>query len=92
MEMENGNRKLDKNFAHSRSASDNIRTINEKTESVYVQKFHRLINGTLSSGKFLESPANKREAVCAYLASGFLDQSVYYRYPTFQALVSYRFV
>ena len=36
----------------SRSASDNIRTIIEKkTGSVYVQKFHRLINGTSSSGK-----------------------------------------
>ena len=74
------------------SASDNIRTIIEKTGSVYVQKFQCSINGTSSSGKFLESLANKREAVCAYLASSFLDQSVYYRYPTFQALDYYRFV
>ena len=36
----------------SRSASDNIRTIIEKRESVYVQKFQHLINGTLSSGEF----------------------------------------
>ena len=50
-----------------------VTTIIEETESVYVQKFHCLING-----EFLESLANKREATCTYLASGFLDQSVYY--------------
>ena len=55
----------------SRSASDNIRTIIEKTESVYVQKFQRLINGTLCSGKFSKSLANEQEAVGAYFASGF---------------------
>ena len=47
--------------ANSRSASDNIRTIIEKTESVYVQKFHRLIKGTSSSGKFLESLSNEKQ-------------------------------
>ena len=56
---------------HSRSASDNIRTIIEKTESVYVQKFQR---GTLCSGKFSKSLANEQEAVGAYFASGFIDQ------------------
>ena len=45
----------------SRSASDNIRTIIEKTESVYVQKFQRLINGTLFSGEFQSLlPANEK--------------------------------
>ena len=58
----------------SRSASDNIRTIIEKTESVYVQKFQRLINGTLCSGKFSKSLANEQEAVGAYFASGVIDQ------------------
>ncbi len=58
----------------SRSASENILTIIEKTESVYVQKFQRLINGTLSSGEFSKSLANEREAVGAYFASGFIDQ------------------
>ena len=53
---------------YSCSASDNIRTIIERTESVYVQKFQCSINGTSSSGKFLESLANKRETVCTYLA------------------------
>ena len=58
----------------SRSASDNIRTIIEKTESVYVQKFQRLINGTLFSGEFSKSLTSEREAVGAYFASGFIDQ------------------
>ena len=58
----------------SRFASDNIRTIIEKTESVYVQKFQRLINGTLFSGEFSKSLVNKQEAVGAYFASGFIDQ------------------
>ena len=58
----------------SRSASDNIRTIIEKTESVYVQKFQCSISGTLSSGKFPKTLANKREALRAYFASGFIDQ------------------
>ena len=58
----------------SRSASDNIRTIIEKTESVYVQKFQRLINGTLFSGEFSMSLTSEREAVGAYFASGFIDQ------------------
>ena len=58
----------------SRSASDNIWTIIEKTESVYVQKFQRLINGTLCFGKIPKSLANKREAVGAYFASSFIDQ------------------
>ena len=31
------------------------------------KKFHHLINGTLTSGKFLEFPANKREATYVYL-------------------------
>ena len=60
--------------ANSRSASDNIRTIIEKTESVYVQKFQCLINGTLCSGKFSKSLANEQEPVGAYFASGFIDQ------------------
>ena len=59
--------------ACSRSASDNIRTIIEKTESVYVQKFQRLINGTLCSGKFSKSLANEQD-VGAYFASGFIEQ------------------
>ena len=58
----------------SRSASDNIRTIIEKTESVYVQKFQRSINGTLFSGEFSKSLTSEREAVGAYFASGFIDQ------------------
>ena len=56
-------------------SSDNIRTI---TESVYVQKFQRLISGALSVG--------------TYFASGFIDQWVYYRDPTFQVAAYYRFV
>ena len=59
---------------NSRSASDNIRTIIEKTESVYVQKFQRLINGTLFSGEFSKSLTSERKAVGAYFASGFIDQ------------------
>ena len=78
--------------AYSRSASDKYTGIIEKTGSQNEGAFQCSINGTSSSGELLESLANKREAVCAYLASGFLGQSVYYRYPTFQALDSYRFV
>ena len=74
------------------SASDNIWTIIDKTESVYLQKFQCSISSTLSSGEFPKFLANKREAACSYFASGFLDQSVYYRYPTFQASDSYHFV
>ena len=59
---------------NSRSASDNIRTIIEKTESVYVQKFQRLINGTLFSGVFSRSLTSERKAVGAYFASGCIDQ------------------
>ena len=44
-----------------------------KTESVYVQKFQRLINGTLSSGEFSKSFAKKMEDVGAHSASGFID-------------------
>ena len=58
----------------SRSTSDNIRTIIEKTESVYVQKFQRLINGTLFSGEFSKSLTSEQEAVGAYFASGCIDQ------------------
>ena len=83
---------LEKLFGRSRSASDNIRTIIEKTESVYVQKFQRLINGTLCSGKFSKSLANEQEAVDAYFASGFIDQWVYCGHPTLQVAASYRFV
>ena len=60
----------------SRSASDNIRTIIEKTESVYVQKFQRSVNGTLFSGEFSKSLTSKQEAVGAYFASGCIDQWV----------------
>ena len=60
----------------SRSASDNIRTIIEKTESVYVQKFQRVINGTLFSGEFSKSLTSEQEAVGAYFASGSIDQWV----------------
>ena len=56
-------------LSNSGSTSDNIRTIIEKTESVYVQKFQRLINGTLCSGKYSKSLANKQEAVGTYFAS-----------------------
>ena len=58
----------------SRSASDKIRTIIEKTESVYVQKFQHLINGTLFSGEFSKSLTSKQVAVGTYFASGFIDQ------------------
>ena len=63
-----------KKKVYSRSASDNIRTIIEKTESVYVQKFQRLINGTLFSGEFSKSLTSEQEAVGAYFASGCIDQ------------------
>ena len=46
----------------------------EKTEGVYVQKFQRLINGTLSSGEFSKSLANEQEAIGAYFACSFIDQ------------------
>ena len=39
----------------SRSTSDNIQTIIEETEVYVHKKFHCLIDGTLSFGKFLES-------------------------------------
>ena len=39
-----------------------------------MQKFQRLINGTLSSGEFSRTPTNKGEAVGAHSASGFIDQ------------------
>ena len=35
-------------------------------ESVYVQKFQRLINNTLSSGEFSKYLANEQEAVGIY--------------------------
>ena len=76
----------------SRSASDKYMGITEKTGSQNEGVFQSSINGILSSGELSKSLANKQEAVGAYLASGFLDQSVYFRYPTFQALDSYRFV
>ena len=60
--------------SHSRSASDNIRTIIEKTESVYVQKFQCSISGTLSSGEFPKALVNEREVLRAYFVSGFIDQ------------------
>ena len=46
----------------------------KKNEKCNVQKFQCLINGTLSSGKFLKFLANKQEAVGTYFASGFVDQ------------------
>ena len=49
-----------------------------KTESVYMQKFQRLINGTLSSGEFSKSLAKKMEDVGAHSASSFVGQLVYY--------------
>ena len=33
-----------------------------------------LINGALSSGEFSRPSANKREAVCAYFVSGYINQ------------------
>ena len=57
-------------------ASDNIQTIIEKMESVYVQKFQHLINGTLFSGEFSKSLTSEREAVGAYFARSFIDQWV----------------
>ena len=39
-----------------------------------MQKFQRLINGTLSSGEFSKSFAKKMEGVGAHSASGFIDQ------------------
>ena len=59
--------------------------------SVYIQKFQRLINSTLSSGEFSKSLANKQEAVGAYFASRFIDQWVYYR-DLFQVAASYLFM
>ena len=61
-------------------------------DSVYVQKFQRLINGTLSSGEFSKSLANEQEAIGAYFACGFIDQWVYCWDPTFQVAASYRFM
>ena len=57
-----------------------------------MQKFQRLINGTLSSGEFSKSLAKKMEDLGAHSASGFIDQGVYYRDPTFQVVASYHFV
>ena len=57
-----------------------------------VQKFQGLINGMWSSGEFSKSLASEEEALGAYFASGFIDQSVYYRYPTFQVAASYCFM
>ena len=65
---------IEKAVLFSRSASDNIRTVIEKTESVYVQKFQRSINGTLFSGEFSKSLTSEQEAVGAYFASSFIDQ------------------
>ena len=48
-------------------------TMYGQMESVYVQKFQRLINGTLSSGEFSKSFAKKMEDVGAHSASGFID-------------------
>ena len=56
-------------------AAIHLVTIYGKTESVYVQKFHCSINGTLSSGKLPESLTYKC-VVCAYFANSFVDQSV----------------
>ena len=52
-------------------------TMYRQMESVYVQKFQRLINGTLSSGEFSKSFAKKMEDVGAHSASGFIDQWVW---------------
>ena len=73
----------------SRSASDKYYW---KTGSKNAGAFQRLINGTLSSGEFSKFLAKKIEAVGAHSASGFIDQWVYYRDPTFQVVASYRFV
>lgn len=56
-------------------AAIHLVTIYGKTESVYIQKFHCSINGTLSSGKLPESLTYKY-VVCAYFANSFVDQSV----------------
>ena len=45
-----------------------------KTQSVYIQKFQHLIDGTLSSGDFLKSLAIKRQALGTYFVSSFIDQ------------------
>ena len=42
------------------------------------KKFQGLINSMWSSGEFSISLANEQEALGAYFASSFLDQSVYY--------------
>ena len=60
--------------SNSRSASDNIRTIVERTESVPIQKFQHSINDTLPSGEFSKSLAKERETVGTHFASGFIDQ------------------
>ena len=67
----------------SRSTSDKY---TGKTGSQNEGAFQCSIKGILSSGEFSKSLANKQEAVGTYLARVFLDQSVYCRYPTFQAL------
>ena len=61
-----------KNIAtnYSRSASDNIRTITEKMESVYVQK----LTAPCVPISFQKSLANEQEAVGAYFASAFIDK------------------
>ena len=60
--------------SNSRSASNNIRTIIERTESVHIQKFQYSINDTLPSGEFSMSLAKERETIGTYFASGFIDQ------------------
>ena len=67
-------------------------TIYGQLLSVYVQKFQRLINGALSSGEFSKSLAKMMEDVGAHSSISFIDQWVYYRYPTFQVVASYHFV
>ena len=61
-------------YLYSRSVSDKYMGIIEKTRSQNAGAFQRSINGTLSSGEFSKSLANKREAVGTYFASGFIDQ------------------
>ena len=79
-------------FVISHSTSDKYTGNYWKTGSKNAGAFQRVINGTLSSGEFSRSLAKKMENIGAHSASGFIDQWIYYRYPTFQVVASYHFV
>ena len=74
----------------SRTADGSIRTIIEETESVYVRKFQRLINGTIASGVFARPSTTKSAAGRAWFASGFIGLYLCYSHPTSQVSGAYR--